>query len=52
MCGEDDHGTAGPAIITEYNFFMELIFNIGAYRVNVNKPDHIINSVCSFSLQI
>lgn len=42
-------GIAGPAVISEYYFFMELIFNIfNTFRVNVNKPDHAINSACSF----
>lgn len=41
-------GLQGLSII----FFMELIFNISTFRVNVDKPDHVINSVCSFVLQI
>lgn len=51
MLGIYDHGTPEPAGISE-PLFMKLIFKIGAFRANVNKPDHAINSMCFYTADL
>lgn len=46
ICGKQMIRELQGQLLSLNIIFMESIFNIGAFRVNVNKPDHSINPVC------